>query len=223
MLAATDTILALEADNLQALEHRKNAFVALGRAEEATAADIAYLLTAAHQDLQANDFQNLLASSNEILAIDSTHLAALDLKKTALQGLEQPQAAQAVEITSLLIVADSLARKNDHAALLKIATQLLSIDPLHERAVEMKRDAHTALGQTQLAQRTSIDYWLGLAATRMRQKNYQEVHTLVDKILGIDPDHLEALTLKRNAFLSTARLAEAMAIKKQIELLQQEK
>ena len=138
-------------------------------------------------------------------------------------SIGQPEAARQVEIAALLLIADSLAAQKNHAELLKIASEILTLDRLNQTAVDLKHTAHLALGQAQLARQTMITYWLELAAFRMQQKNYEDVHALVDNVLSEQPAHLEALTLKRNAYLATARLDEALAIKKQIELLQNKK
>ena len=223
VLAATDTILALDRGNITALEHRKNAWRALGQHQRAQVAEIDYLLAVAHDDLIKKDFQSLLATSDDILAIDNRHLRALDYKKTAMQRLGRADEARQLEIESLLIVADSLLAQKNYQQLLATADRVLALDRLNKQAVEYKQQAHRELGQQQLEQQAIVSYWLDLANLRMQQKNYRDAHILLDNILKIDPQHIEALTMKRNAYLSTARLDEAMALKKQIELLQGKK
>ena len=223
VLAATDTILTLDPQSVPALEHRKSAFAALGQSRKAVSTEIELLLILAQQRLGEKNYQELLKLSDEIIAIDASYLPALNLKKIALQHLGQDDAARKIEITSLLLIADSLSAQNDQAELLKVATTILALDRLNKNAVDLKHAAHLALGQKQLAEQTMIKYWLELAAHRMQQKKYAEVHELVDQVLSAQPSNLEALTLKRNAYLATARLDEALALKQQIELLQSKK
>ncbi|MFQ5627529.1 MAG: tetratricopeptide repeat protein, partial [bacterium] len=223
ILAAVDTILAIEPYNIPALEHRKNAYEFLGQSADAQNAEIDYLLAISRKNIVENEFQELLETSEEILAIDSMHLYALGLKRDALSRLGRANEAKKAEVNYLLAIADSLAVQNNFKELIRKTEQILALDKLNKPAVDFKQSAHRALGQRQLENETIINYWFDLAALRMKQKKYHEVHALADSILNIDPLRIDALTLKRNAFLSTASLDEAMAIKKQIESLTAEK
>jgi tetratricopeptide (TPR) repeat protein len=223
ILAAVDTILALDAGHIRALEHRKNTLASMGRLAEAEKAGIAYLLAIARTNLAEKNDAELLETAGEILAIDPSHIRALSLKKDALARLDRTGEARNAEIAYLLAIADSLSANKNYRQLIVVSEQILALDHLNKPAVDFKQSAHRALNQNRQENETLLNYLFALATRRMQQKKYQEVHLLVGEILALDPTHIEALTLKRNAYLSTASLEEAMAVKKQIESLTSKK
>lgn len=223
ILAAIDTILVLDANHIQALEYRKNTFAAMGRLAEAEKAEVAYLLAIARSDEVEKNDAALLETAEEILAIDPSHVHTLELKKDALIRLGRIGEARNAEIAYLLAIADSLSANKNFQQLIVVSEQILALDNLNKPAVDFKRSAHRALGQHQQENEMLVHYLLALAARDMQQKKYQDVHLLTDQVLALDPAQIEALTLKRNAYLSTANLEEANAVKKQIEKLTNKK
>ena len=145
-------------------------------------------LAAARSALDQEDFERCLKVTSSALELGPGHPEALALKSKALEGLNLGN------LEGLLATARQYAGDQDYENCYQAAAEGLKLHPEHPELLEIQRSAKKAINQQR-----KVATLLEKAHLRLDKEKYSQALKLVEKVLELEPEHPEALELKRSA------------------------
>ena len=219
LLAKVDDILMLQPENLHALELRVIAYEGLQQPVQAKAARTSYLLEKARRQSPARDFEGLLKTADELIALDSRNTFGLQFRYLALRNLGRTEEAVEGEKRYLHVLAENYDRAADWKKLQKTAESLLQFDAIDSVAVNFKMKAHEKLSETDKARQTQLDYFEALCNRYVAIDRQDDIIDVTQKMLEIRENYLPALRLRKDAFYAKGEWEIGEVLEKQINEL----
>lgn len=145
-------------------------------------------LAAARSALDQEDFERCLKVTSSALELGPGHPEALALKSKALEGLNLGN------LEELLATALQYAGDQDYENCYQTAAEGLKLHPEHPELLEIQQSARKAIDQQR-----KVATLLEKAHRRLDKQKYSQALKLVEKVLALEPEHPEALELKRSA------------------------
>jgi len=145
-------------------------------------------LAAARNALEQEDFERCLKATSSALELGPGHPEALALKDKALEGLNLGN------LEELLATARQYEGEQDYQNCYQAAAEGLKLHPEHPELLEIQQSARKASDQQR-----KVATLLEKAHRRLDQEQYSQTLKFVEKVLAVEPEHPEALDLKRSA------------------------
>ncbi|MDA2926146.1 protein kinase [Acidobacteria bacterium AH-259-G07] len=157
------------------------------RAIEETRNKIEVTLQKVRKLLGASDYQAALEAVEEALGLEPENLEANRLKQSALKELERQR-----KIAELLTAAQGAEEDGNYEKCLEIAEKGLKLDPDHPELKELSERARRALESRQVN-------LLEFIQNEIKEKRFNSALGNLAFLLELDPNHAEALRLKKEA------------------------
>ena len=145
-------------------------------------------LAAARSALDQEDFERCLKVTSSALELGPGHPEALALKDKALEGLNLGY------LEELLATARQHEKNQDYESCYQAAAEGLKLHPEHPELLEIQQSAKKAIDQQR-----QVATLLEKAHRRLDKEKHSQTLNLVEKVLALEPEHPEALELKRSA------------------------
>jgi serine/threonine-protein kinase len=145
-------------------------------------------LAAARNALDQEDFERCLKVTSSALELSPGHPAALALKSKALEGLNLGN------LEELLVTVRQSIGAQDYESSYQTAAEGLKLHPEHPELLEIRQRAKKAIDQQR-----QVANLLEKAHRRLDKEKYSQALKFVEKVLALEPEHPEALELKRSA------------------------
>jgi uncharacterized protein HemY len=145
-------------------------------------------LAAARNALDQEDFERCLKVTSSALELSPGHPAALALKSKALEGLNLGN------LEELLATVRRYVGAQDYENSYQTAAEGLKLHPEHPELLEIRQRAKKAIDQQR-----QVASLLEKAHRRLDKEKYSQGLKFVEKVLALEPEHPEALELKRSA------------------------
>ncbi len=145
-------------------------------------------LAAARNALDQEDFERCLKVTSSALELSPGHPAALALKSKALEGLNLGN------LEELLATVRRYVGAQDYESSYQTAAEGLKLHPEHPELLEIRQRAKKAIDQQR-----QVASLLEKAHRRLDKEKYSQGLKFVEKVLALEPEHPEALELKRSA------------------------
>jgi len=145
-------------------------------------------LAAARSALDEKNFERCLKVTSSALELGPGHPEALALKNKALEGLNLGN------LEELLATAHQYAGNQDYQNCYQTAAEGLKLHPEHPELLEIQQSARKAIDQQR-----QVATLLEKAHRRLDKEKYSQALKFVEKVLAVEPEHPEALDLKRSA------------------------
>ena len=181
-----EAILKLHPGNAEALRMKQT--LQEHHHDDETQLRLEAALEAARSALDQEDFERSLKMTSSALELGPGHPEALALKSKALEGLNLGN------LEELLVTARQHAVAQDYENCYQIAAEGLKLHPEHPELLELQQSAKRAIDQQR-----KVATLLEKAHRRLDKEKYSQTLKLVEKVLALEPEHPEALELKRSA------------------------
>jgi serine/threonine protein kinase len=145
-------------------------------------------LAAARNALDQGNLERCLKVTSSALELSPGHPEAMALKSKALEGLDLGN------LEELLATARQYEGEQDYENCYQTATAGLKLHPEHPELLEIRQSAKNAIDQQR-----KVASLLEKAHRRLDQERYSQALKFVEKVLVLEPEHPEALELKRGA------------------------
>jgi len=145
-------------------------------------------LAAARNALDQEDFERCLKVTSSALELSPGHPAALALKSKALEALNLGN------LEELLAAVRQYVGAQDYENSYQTADEGLKLHPEHPELLEIRQSAKKAIDQQR-----KVAKLLEKAHRRLDQDRYSQALKFVEKVLALEPEHPEALELRRSA------------------------
>ncbi len=209
----TSRILEINPIDLNAMNHKDKAHIALGNIKAADRTRIKYYFALADMHAQKKDYSSRLQDANYILNIESDNLDALKIKWDAEVALGNTGEALKSELAYLNALAEFQTKKKAFTKVIETTTRIIEMDSTNARSNVLKRDAHLALNQRKEAVQTELRHFETIANRLRQQEKYAELLAKVDDILMLQPENLHALELRIIAYEGLKQPARVKAAK----------
>ena len=145
-------------------------------------------LAAARSALDQEDFERCLKVTSSALELGPGHPEALALQSKALEGLNLGS------LEELLATARQYEGDQDYENCYQAAAEGLKLHPEHPELLEFQQSSKKAIDQQR-----KVATLLEKAHLRLDKEKYSQSLKFVEKVLALEPEHSEALELKRSA------------------------
>ena len=145
-------------------------------------------LAAARSALDEENFERCLKVTSSALELGPGHPEALALKNKALEGLNLGN------LEELLVTARQYAGDQDYENCYRTTAEGLKLHPEHPELLEIRQSAKKAIDQQR-----QVATLLEKAHRRLDKEKYSQALQFAEKVLAVEPEHPEALDLKRSA------------------------
>ncbi len=145
-------------------------------------------LAAARSALDQKDFERCLKVTSSALELGPGHPEALALKSKALEGLNLGNLEESLATARQYLV------DHDYENCCQSAAEGLKLTPEHPELLEIQQSAKKAIDQQR-----KVATLLEKAHRRLDKEKHSQTLKFVEKVLALEPEHPEALELKRSA------------------------
>lgn len=199
-LHAVSNALKVEPGHTEALQLQRSALELQERRQK-----VERLLSEAHRNYDAQDYETCLKLSAEALELESQHPDLKELHRLALEALERTR-----KLKSLLKQAREHRRRQEYGATVEVAEKLLALDPHHSEALELKRSASEALERQR-----KVEELLTAARRHYKTDDYQACYDIATEGLELDLENRELKELQQRArqALERRRLEEERRVR----------
>ena len=175
-LKTVEELLALEPELAEALELRRQATEALERRRR-----VEQLLAKARAHERAREYEACYQLNTEALRLDPEYPGLKELQEQSRQVLENTRMA-----TKFLDEARGQLREGNFGKTLKLLESLLSLEPGHRQALDMKSLASDGLWRQQ-----QVEDLLARARSYSQAGNYEGCYQVTSEALELQPEHAE--------------------------------
>ena len=180
------TILKLHPGNGEALRMKQT--LQENHHDDETQLRLEAALAAARSALDEENFERCLKVTSSALELGPGHPEALALKNKALEGLNLGN------LEELLVTARQYAGDQDYENCYQTTAEGLKLHPEHPELLEIRQSAKKAIDQQR-----QVATLLEKAHRRLDKEKYSQALKFAEKVLAVEPEHPEALDLKRSA------------------------
>ena len=184
--SSLEAILKLHPGNTEALRMKQT--LQEHHHDQETQLRLEAALAAARRALDQEDLDRCLKAISSALELGPGHPEALALKEKALQGLNLGK------LEELLVTARQQEKSQDYESCSQTATEGLELYPGHAEFKKIQQSAEKAIDQQR-----QVATLLEKAHRRLDKEQYSQSLNFVEKVLALEPQHPEALELKRRA------------------------
>ena len=206
VLAACEEVLQLEPEHPEAQELRRSASEALQRLRQFEG-----LLAAARGYYRAQDYEACYQAATHARELKPGHAELSQLRQRAYQALERSR-----KIDVLVRGARDLLQAQDHNGVIQTVEELLSLEPQHAEALDLRDQASRALErQRKLAE------LLAEAQGYYNFGNYEASYQATTEGLRLDPENSELKEIQENAHESIERTSKVKLLLEKARAQQQ--
>jgi len=184
--SSLQAILKLHPGNSEALRMKQT--LQENHQDDETQLRLEAALAAARSALDEENFERCLKVTSSALELGPGHPEALALKNKALEALNLGN------LEKLLVTARQYAEDQDFENCYQTTAEGLKLHPEHPELLEIQHSAKTAIDQQR-----QVATLLEKAHRRLDKEKYSQALKFVEKVLAVEPEHPEALDLKRSA------------------------
>ncbi|KAA3656022.1 MAG: hypothetical protein DWQ10_16330 [Calditrichaeota bacterium] len=202
-------ILLIDDKNLTALETKWLAYDSLGNRRQALKSKFNYLQELAETQFASQKYKDLVETTTQIIAMDSTNVRANNLKRDSYLGLNNKEAAEATQLQYFEAIANELLRQENYTALVEKVDEILGIQPTNLNALKLRATAYTELQDSVKARQARLNYFVERARRQSRNKLPEDLLTSSNEILTLDDTNLIGLQFRYMALQDLSRKSEA--------------
>ena len=174
--------LALNTDHVEMKDLHESARRSIERERQ-----VRELLEKAQGLFEEKQYQNALATCDELLALESQQQEGLALRRAVSQALSQQQYFE-----GLLAKARGYDVAKDYEACYQASTKALELQPHHPELTQLRDKAHRAMERSR-----QIDVLLERAHRSCKTKSFMDALQAIQEVLSIEPNHSEAHQLQK--------------------------
>ncbi len=187
-LKSLDELLKLAPSHSQALELKRYASRELEKFQRVKKAE--ELLVLARKHYESGDYEACFKVATDALELEPKHPELKQLQERARKALDEAR-----KVNSLIEKARKHLKGEDYNAAVKALDQVLSVEPNHSQAADLKRFCSETLQR-----KKKIQEMLALAQRHFENQDYEACCKVAEQAFELEPEHPELTDLHQRAW-----------------------